>query len=102
MSRTARVGACFALLLSLVACSRDRASSKASFSSSSSSKDPSRDEGPAIVVEPIGPPAPPPPSKPLRVIVGGDLIPHRPSLVTPASIRGALAPLAPTFAQADV
>lgn len=96
------MGACFALLLSLVACSRDRASSKASFSSSSSSTDPARDEGPAIVVEPIGPPAPPPPAKPLRVIVGGDLIPHRPSLVTPASIRAALAPLAPTFAQADV
>jgi hypothetical protein len=104
MSRTARAGACFALLLSLVACSRDRGTSKASFSSSSSSSstDPSREDGPAIVVEPIGPPAPPPPSKPFRVIVGGDLIPHRPSLVTPASIRGALAPLAPTFAQADV
>jgi poly-gamma-glutamate synthesis protein (capsule biosynthesis protein) len=54
-----------------------------------------------IVVEPIGPPSPPPLARPLRVIVGGDVIPHRPSLVTPASIRAALAPLAPTFAGAD-
>lgn len=36
------------------------------------------------------------------MILGGDLIPHRPSLITPASIRAALAPLAPTFALADV
>lgn len=103
MSRTARASACLALLLTLVSCSRERAASNASFSSSSPAPGAgSREEGPAIVVEPIGPPAPPPPSKPLRVIVGGDLIPHRPSLVTPASIRAALAPLAPTFAQADI
>jgi hypothetical protein len=98
------VGSCFALLLTLVSCSRERASSKSSFSSSSSSvssPESSREDAP-IVVEPIGPPAPPPPAKPLRVIVGGDLIPHRPSLVTPGSIRAALAPLAPTFAQADI
>jgi poly-gamma-glutamate synthesis protein (capsule biosynthesis protein) len=35
------------------------------------------------------------------VIVGGDLLPHRPSLVTPAAIRGALEPLAPLFGKAD-
>lgn len=105
MSRIARAGACFALLLTVVSCSRERRSPSASFtasSSPSSPSDPGREEEPAIVVEPIGPPAPPPLAKPLRVIVGGDLIPHRPSLVTPASIRAALAPLAPTFAQADV
>ncbi|MBX3192343.1 MAG: CapA family protein, partial [Labilithrix sp.] len=45
--------------------------------------------------------APPPPARPLRVIVGGDLLPHRPSLITPASIRGALEPLGPLFAKAD-
>ncbi|MBS2016588.1 MAG: CapA family protein [Deltaproteobacteria bacterium] len=41
------------------------------------------------------------PARPLRVIVGGDLLPHRPSLVTPAAIQGALAPLGPLFGQAD-
>lgn len=38
----------------------------------------------------------------VHVIVGGDLIPHRPSLATPASITAALAPLADTFREADV
>jgi hypothetical protein len=60
---------------------------------------------PAPVTEPsaiqIGPPAPPPNAKPIRVLVGGDLLPHRPSLVAPASIGVALAPLASTFATAD-
>lgn len=49
----------------------------------------------------VGPPPPPLPREPLRVLVGGDLIPHRPSLVAPASIGAALAPLAPLFARAD-
>lgn len=44
---------------------------------------------------------PSPPARPLRVIVGGDLLPHRPSLVTPASIQAALAPLGPLFGKAD-
>jgi Bacterial capsule synthesis protein PGA_cap len=50
---------------------------------------------------PCGPPRPPPLDRPLRVIVGGDLLPHRPSLVTPSAIHAALAPLAPLFAKAD-
>lgn len=54
-----------------------------------------------IVVEPFGPPAPALPTTPLRVLVGGDLIPHRPSLAAPAAIRTALAPLGPLFASAD-
>lgn len=49
----------------------------------------------------FGPPPPPPLERPLRVLVGGDLLPHRPSLVTPAAIHAALAPLAPLFAKAD-
>ena len=53
-------------------------------------------EGPAF-----GPPPPPLPDRPLRVLVGGDLLPHRPSLATPATIRTALEPLAPLFAKAD-
>lgn len=51
--------------------------------------------------EPVAPPAPPPPSEPLRVLVGGDLIPHRPSLVSPSALVQALAPLGPLFAKAD-
>lgn len=49
------------------------------------------------------PATPPPaaPARPLRVIVGGDLLPHRPSLLTPAAIQGALAPLGPLFGKAD-
>jgi len=58
-------------------------------------------EPPAIVVEPFGPPAPRPPKEPLRVLVGGDLIPHRPSLAAPSAVLTALAPLAPVFAKAD-
>lgn len=38
----------------------------------------------------------------MRVLVGGDLLPHRPSLAEPKAIREALAPLGPTFKQADV
>lgn len=53
----------------------------------------------AIAVEPF----PPPPAaiEPIRVLVGGDLIPHRPSLEAPSAIRAALAPLAPLFGAAD-
>lgn len=40
-------------------------------------------------------------ASPIRVIVGGDLLPHRPSLVGPPAIADALAPLASTFAAAD-
>ncbi|MBX3232923.1 MAG: CapA family protein [Labilithrix sp.] len=54
----------------------------------------------AAVVAPVEPVAPPAPS-PLRVLVGGDLIPHRPSLATAEAIGGALAPLAPLFGEAD-
>jgi hypothetical protein len=37
----------------------------------------------------------------IRVLVGGDVIPHRPQLVDPASIGAALAPLAELFRSAD-
>jgi poly-gamma-glutamate synthesis protein (capsule biosynthesis protein) len=50
---------------------------------------------------PFGPPPPPPLARPLRVIVGGDLLPHRPSLIAPAAIQTALAPLSSLFAKAD-
>ena len=51
--------------------------------------------------DPAAPPAPPARARPVRVIVGGDLLPHRPSLIAPAAIEAALAPLGPLFAQAD-
>jgi poly-gamma-glutamate synthesis protein (capsule biosynthesis protein) len=56
-----------------------------------------------VVVVPPAPSVeePPPPPAPLRVLVGGDLLPHRPSLIAPAAIRAALAPLASLFAKAD-
>ncbi|MBX3196910.1 MAG: CapA family protein [Labilithrix sp.] len=46
-------------------------------------------------------PPPAAPAAPLRVLIGGDLIPHRPSLAAPSSVQRALAPLAPVFAKAD-
>lgn len=49
----------------------------------------------------FGPPAPPPLDRPLRVMIGGDVLPHRPSLITPRAVRTALEPLAPLFAKAD-
>lgn len=59
----------------------------------------------AIVVAPFEPPAHASwaegPPEPLRVLVGGDLIPHRPSLAAPSSIRSALTPLTPLFERAD-
>lgn len=55
----------------------------------------------AAVVEPPGSPAPAARPAPLRVLVGGDLIPHRPSLAAPSSVLRALAPLAPVFGAAD-
>lgn len=89
-----RVGWIFALSITIVGC--DRA---------------------ATTEAPSPPPAePPPPSAPaavsfgsaaapaasrIRVLVAGDLLPHRPSLVSPASIRTALAPLAGLFEKAD-
>lgn len=59
------------------------------------------EEAPAIIVEPFGPPARPPPDEPLRVLVGGDLIPHRPSLVAPSTVRSALSPLGQLFGTVD-
>ena len=35
----------------------------------------------------FGPPRPPPLERPLRILVGGDLLPHRPSLIAPAAIQ---------------
>src|SRR5688572_1787562 len=58
-------------------------------------------ESAIIIVEPFGPPAPPRPTEPLRVIVAGDLIPHRPSLVAPGALVNALQPLAALFGEAD-
>ncbi|HEY2516410.1 MAG TPA: CapA family protein, partial [Polyangiaceae bacterium] len=46
-------------------------------------------------------PAAPPPDPTIRVLVGGDVLPHRPRLLAPARIADALAPLAPLFREAD-
>lgn len=56
----------------------------------------------AIVVQPFGPSVPAPSPEPLRVLVAGDLIPHRPSLAAPSALRTALEPLGPLFTRADV
>ena len=56
---------------------------------------------PAIVRAPAVAVPQRPPSRVLRVLVGGDLIPHRPSLAAPAALESALAALAPLFGQAD-
>ncbi|HEY8080178.1 MAG TPA: CapA family protein [Labilithrix sp.] len=45
--------------------------------------------------------AEPPPAGPVRVLVAGDLIPHRPALAQPESIKNALAPMIPLFAKGD-
>ncbi len=49
----------------------------------------------------FGPPRPAPLDRPLRVLIGGDVLPHRPSLIAPAAILSALAPLGTLFGQAD-
>lgn len=53
------------------------------------------------VVAAFVPAAKPAPRAPIRVVVGGDVIPHRPQLLEPASISAALAPLVPLFESAD-
>jgi hypothetical protein len=49
----------------------------------------------------FGPPRPPPLERALRVIIGGDILPHRPSLIAPAAVHAALAPLGALFGHAD-
>lgn len=44
-------------------------------------------------------PAPPPV---VRVLVAGDVLPHRPQLLAPERVRAGLAPLGPLFGKADV
>jgi poly-gamma-glutamate synthesis protein (capsule biosynthesis protein) len=47
------------------------------------------------------PPPPPPALTTVRVLVGGDVLPHRPRLSDPARISAALEPLAPFFKTSD-
>jgi poly-gamma-glutamate synthesis protein (capsule biosynthesis protein) len=56
---------------------------------------------PIVATSVTAPPPPPPPVGPLRVLVAGDLLPHRPALASPESIKNALAPLAPLFTTGD-
>lgn len=58
---------------------------------------------PAALAPARGPLAvePPEASRPIRLLVGGDLLPHEPSLVDPERLVAALAPLGPLFATAD-
>ncbi|MBX3207465.1 MAG: CapA family protein [Labilithrix sp.] len=56
---------------------------------------------PVVPPAPVAPATPAAPAEPLRVLVGGDLIPHRPSLAAPSAVLSALAPLAPLFGKAD-
>src|SRR5580704_9061894 len=81
-SRAARAAAIALLALAVAACG---------------SRDPSA-VAPARGVLPA-PPAPVDPA--LRVLVGGDVLPHRPRLLPAARIAAALAPLRSLFAEAD-
>jgi poly-gamma-glutamate synthesis protein (capsule biosynthesis protein) len=51
--------------------------------------------GPTAVLEPTH-------ATSIRVVVAGDVLPHRPSLSAPSRVTTALAPLAPLFAGVDV
>ncbi len=97
--RAALLFCCFAFLANAATgCARREEKAGASTTTNATT---SSDEK-AIVVEPYGPPTPAAPTQPLRVLVGGDLIPHRPSLVAPNAITNALAPLGPLFGKADI
>lgn len=61
---------------------------------------PAPDETVAVQVAPFET-APAMPAAPLRVLVGGDLLPHRPSLAAPGALASALTPMGPLFAGAD-
>src|SRR6476660_7483467 len=92
-------GSLFALAFLTGGCAASR--DDAARSTATGAAVPPAREPPAIVVEPFGPQAPPPPTEPFRVLVGGDLIPHRPSLAAPSAVLNALAPLASVFGKAD-
>jgi poly-gamma-glutamate synthesis protein (capsule biosynthesis protein) len=72
--------------------------------SACSSRDERRADTRAVVVatpaEPVNAASRPVEST-LRVLVGGDVLPHRPRLLAPSRIADALAPLVPLFAEAD-
>src|SRR5579862_8888057 len=53
---------------------------------------------PASPPSPVSPPAP---DTSIRVLVAGDVMPHRPMLVDPSRVANALGPLRPLFAAAD-
>ena len=89
------------LVASLLATTASGCGSKAESDERPSAAASALEIGDVPVAAPIGPPPPPPLTRPLRIIVGGDLLPHRPSLVAPATIHAALAPLAPLFGKAD-
>jgi poly-gamma-glutamate capsule biosynthesis protein CapA/YwtB (metallophosphatase superfamily) len=61
-------------------------------------RDPSAATDPSVIVPAA---AARPASASLRVLVGGDVLPHRPRLLPPSRISEALAPLRPLFAGAD-
>jgi capsule synthesis protein PGA_cap len=78
-----RLSLCLAILGALVsACSRREVATS-----------------PAIVAAPAARPPSAPPT--LRILVGGDVLPHRPRLLPAERIAGALAPLRPLFDEAD-
>lgn len=92
-------GAIFATLV--VGCGGGNAPNGASSSHAQPSPNPATPVEAAETSVGIGARAASAAEPPLRIIVGGDLLPHRPSLISPAAIGGALAPLAPLFGKAD-
>jgi hypothetical protein len=84
-------------LLTLAACSPSPSPSPVSLSMAIPMEIP----GPPPDLAPAGPPRPPPLDRAIRVLVAGDALPHRPSLVEPSAIEAALAPMHPLFEGAD-
>jgi poly-gamma-glutamate synthesis protein (capsule biosynthesis protein) len=86
-------------VLALAAAACDRASPAAipslSATAAALAAPTAADAVPAAVLEPALPTA-------IRVLVGGDVLPHRPSLSTPTRVSTALAPLAPLLTGVDV
>lgn len=101
MSRRPLAGVALVGLLS--ACGRDASSDAAARKPTPDALDALIDAHKANVVSAAALTRPAAPKSPttLRVLVGGDLIPHRPSLATAASVGAALAPLGPLFGGAN-
>jgi poly-gamma-glutamate synthesis protein (capsule biosynthesis protein) len=88
-------------VLALGGCAAGKEAAVAATGADGGAADESEAPAIALTTQSAAIPRRPPDDAPLRVLVAGDLIPHRPALAAPAAVVTALQPLASLFAGAD-